>query len=183
MKPKKKAILETPLSFGANPEDTKYHFLVNLTDGKSPYVYISEHDELFDNIDRQKIEYEIPVESPRMRVVLSRDRWNAIQDTIGFDFNKRMKLAGLKSSQFKKGYNFIPRLFGKELTLLCWAIEEADPGDIPIALKNWLGLKPEERWWLYTMTAAATGQALKNRSRGWRKAVRYALTENPIDVG
>ena len=31
-----------------------------------------------------------------------------------------------------------------------------------------------------TMTAAATGHALHGRGRGWRKAVRFALTENPV---
>ena len=39
---------------------------------------------------------------------------------------------------------------------------------------------PEERWWLYTMTNAATGHAVQGRNKGWRKAVRYSLTENPI---
>ena len=51
---------------------------------------------------------------------------------------------------------------------------------IPAAVKNWLGLVPEERWWLYTMTSAATGHAIQGRNKGWRKAVRYALTENPV---
>jgi hypothetical protein len=49
-----------------------------------------------------------------------------------------------------------------------------------VALKNWQGLMPEERWWLYTMTNAASGHAVYGKNRGWRKAVRYALTENPI---
>jgi hypothetical protein len=30
------------------------------------------------------------------------------------------------------------------------------------------------------MTNAATGHALSGRGKGWRKAVRYALTENPV---
>jgi len=51
---------------------------------------------------------------------------------------------------------------------------------IPVAVKNWLGLMPEERWRLYTMTNAATGHAVYGRNRGWRKAVRYALTANPV---
>src|SRR5439155_19529518 len=42
------------------------------------------------------------------------------------------------------------------------------------------GRSPEERWWLYTMTAAATGDHSMGRNRGWRKAVRFALTENPV---
>ena len=41
------------------------------------------------------------------------------------------------------------------------------------------GLSREERWWLFTMTNAVTGHA--DDKRGWRKAIRYALTENPID--
>jgi len=30
------------------------------------------------------------------------------------------------------------------------------------------------------MTNAATGHALTGRGKGWRKAVRFALTENPV---
>ncbi|CCJ33434.1 FIG00528661: hypothetical protein [Caloramator australicus RC3] len=63
--------------------------------------------------------------------------------------------------------------------MLAWAIEDCDPSIIPIAIKNWLGLSKEERWWLFTMTNAATGHA--NDKRGWRKAIRYALTENPVE--
>jgi len=66
--------------------------------------------------------------------------------------------------------------------LLAWAIEDADPGRVQTAVANWMGLTPEERWWLYTMTNAATGQALSGRNRGWRVAVRYALCENPVGV-
>jgi hypothetical protein len=43
-------------------------------------------------------------------------------------------------------------------------------------------LAPEERWWLYTMTAAQTGHHAQ-KNRGWRKAVRAALTENPVHGG
>ena len=32
------------------------------------------------------------------------------------------------------------------------------------------------------MTNAATGQAIYGKNIGWRKAVRYALTENPIST-
>ena len=85
-------------------------------------------------------------------------------------------------AKWKIGYNPVSRLLGKELTLLAWAIEDADPTLIPTAIANWQGLSPEERWWLYTMTAAATGNAVTGRNRGWRKAVRFALTENPVSA-
>jgi len=48
------------------------------------------------------------------------------------------------------------------------------------AVANWLGLVPEERWWLYTQTAAVTGYATADCNRGWHKAVHFALTENPV---
>ncbi len=41
---------------------------------------------------------------------------------------------------------------------------------------------PEERWWLYTMTAATTGQAMQ-KDVGWRKALRAALADNPFVKG
>jgi hypothetical protein len=59
-------------------------------------------------------------------------------------------------------------------------MEDTDPATIPMAIRNWLGLAQDERWWLYTMTNAATGHAIYGRNKGWRKAVRFALTENPI---
>ena len=68
------------------------------------------------------------------------------------------------------------RLLGKELLVLLWAIEQGDVSEeeTAVAIRNWLGLKPEERWWLYTMTAAATGLA-HQAGMGWRSALRHAL--------
>ena len=67
-------------------------------------------------------------------------------------------------------------LLGKELLVLLWAIElpGVTPEEIAVAIRNWLGLKSEERWWLYTMTAAATGLS-HQQGMGWRGALRQAL--------
>lgn len=62
-------------------------------------------------------------------------------------------------------WKLVRRDLGKELVLLAWAIEDADPALIPTAIANWNGLVPEERWWLYTQTAAATGHAQRSRAR------------------
>ena len=35
---------------------------------------------------------------------------------------------------------------------------------------------------MFTMTNAATGHAIYGKSRGWRKAVQYSLTENPVSA-
>jgi hypothetical protein len=60
--------------------------------------------------------------------------------------------------------------------------EEATPDDIPNALHNWEALAPEERWWLYTMTVATTGQAMQ-KGIGWRKALRAAIADNTFVKG
>ena len=64
------------------------------------------------------------------------------------------------------------RLFGKELLVLLWAVEAPDvtPEEIAVAIRNWLGLKPEERWWLYTMTAA--GDRAGASDAAWAGAAR-----------
>ena len=103
-------------------------------------------------------------------------------DDVRVEFNRRLKKEGLPAGRWKTGGNPLARLLGKELTLLAWAVEDADPALVPAAVRNWLGLAPEERWWLFTMTAAATGHAVHGRGRGWRKAVRYALSENPVSA-
>lgn len=172
---------DSPLSFGLVPEESAHHFVVNIPEKEVPHIYISEHFEYFDHPERQKIEYTLRPTDAAMRAVLPLARWILIQDALQFAFNQRLKRTGLKSSRFRKGYNILPRLFGKELLVLCWAIEDADPGAVPTAIRNWQGLKPEERWWLFTMTNAATGQAVQGRGRGWRKALRFALTENPVE--
>jgi hypothetical protein len=64
------------------------------------------------------------------------------------------------------------------MMVLLWAIEDSDPSVISTAVRNWKGLLPEERWWLYTMTNAATGEI--HDKKGWRKALRFALCENPV---
>lgn len=111
-----------------------------------------------------------------LRAELSRARWDAISAELRQELNRRLKELGSKTGRWSVGDNPVQRLLGKELLVLAWAIEMEDVSDeeLHVALRNWLGLKPEERWWLYTMTAAATGQA-QQVGVGWRGALRQAL--------
>lgn len=168
------------LGFGFVPTESEHHFLVFIPRNKKDSVAISEHFVWDENIDKRELSLALGQEDHKLKVMLSRLKWDAIADEVRAYFNQRMRENGLKSSQWKIGENPVSRLLGKELVLLSWAIEDADPNLIPVAIKNWLGLKPEERWWLFTMTNAATGHAISGRNKGWRKAVRYALTENPV---
>lgn len=176
------------IGFGFIPSDSKHHFLILIPKSTNERVLIYERFEwgseeeniemvssvnLFD-APEQKIDQRFD----RLKCALSYKKWKQIDNALKTEFNLRLKELGMKSAQWKTGQTPVHRLFGKELTLLCWAIEDSEIRSIPTAIKNWQGLKPEERWWLYTMTNASTGDA--DKKYGWRTAIRYALTENPV---
>lgn len=165
-------------TFGFDPAESAHHFLVTIPRGATGEIRISEHF----TWDLESGSSEVSVGTRpdgQIRAVLARPKWNALADEVRVEFNRRLRQAGRKRGSWKVGANLVRRELGKELVLLAWAVEDADPGLIPNALANWKGLVPEERWWLYTQTAAATGHGINDRNKGWRKAVRYALTENP----
>jgi hypothetical protein len=166
-------------TFGFDPSESAAHFLVFVPTGSTLPVEISEH--LSWNPERiaQSVHYGERTDG-QVRSRLDRPKWDAIADVVRAEFNTRLKKEGKRPGRWKAGHNTLSRSLGKELTLLAWAIEDADPALVPTAVANWHGLTPEERWWLYTMTAAATGNYVSGRGRGWRKAVRFALTENPV---
>ena len=169
--------------FGFDPERTRHYFVVHFppSSALSSAIKIVErfewHGELPGDAD-------LAPECRDLKVVIARERFQEVADECRAEFNRRLTAHGLATGKWP-AWGGVPldRSLGKELVLLLWAIEEADPTLIPNATRNWLGLSPEERWWLYTMTNAATGQALSGRNKGWRKAVRFALCENPVTEG
>ena len=166
--------------FGFIPAESVHHFLVTIPASKQEKVFISEHFNWDESQERRKLTFALGNEDDKMRVVLPRTKWEAISEATELEFNRRLRRNGLAAGKWRAGQTPVACLLGKELVLLAWAIEDADPALIPVAIKNWQGLAPEERWWLFTMTNAATGHAISGRNKGWRKAVRYALTENPV---
>jgi Protein of unknown function (DUF3780) len=167
-------------AFGFDPEQGAAHFLLRIPEGTHDPVEISEHLSwdpehigLNTHLNPERQDGQIRSRCPRAK-------WNDVADAVRAEFNTRLRTQGHPPGRWKVGYNPLVRVLGKELCLLLWAIEDADPALSPKALANWQGLTPEERWWLYTMTAAATGNYATGRNVGWRKAVRYAFTENPV---
>ena len=123
------------------------------------------------------------VPEPVTKVTLDAYRWGRVAEAVAGEFNRRLRAGGNPAGRWLKGETVLAAHFGKELTLLAWAIEEIDPTVLPSMLANWLGLAPEERWWLYTtINATATATAPPDPGRGWRKAIRIAFAENPIDA-
>ena len=168
--------------YGFMPSESHHHFIVNIpySRSKDKNIYISEQSEWSENEERRNLIEKLSHDGSMLRVILPLNKWSVIADEVKAEFNRRLQYNGLSTGKWKAGLNPISRILGKELVLIAWAIEDADPSLIPVAIKNWLGLAPEERWWLFTMTNAATGNAISGRGKGWRKAVRYALTENPV---
>ena len=169
-----------PQGFGFRPEESEHHFVVTVPGGSRGDVLVAEHVSFDPKTGHALPSLGMGAQDVKLRVALPRAKWTAIADEARVEFNRRLRKQGLPPGRWKRGGTPVTRLLGKELTLLAWAVEDADPALIPAAIRNWLGLAPEERWWLFTMTNAATGHALHGRNKGWRKAVRFALTENPV---
>jgi hypothetical protein len=45
-----------------------------------------------------------------------------------------------------------------------------------VITSKWAALRPEERWWLFSMTVAECGLP-QDRERGWRRALYFALSD------
>lgn len=162
------------MGFGFHPAETENHFYVLIPVSQSGEVSIYERFH-WDTEGKQEIR-----RKDILKLMVSRHKWSLIADTVANEFNARLKEARIPVGKFTYDGVPIERRFAKELMVLLWSIENNDPSGIPTALRNWLGLQPEERWWLYTITNAGTG-AINDSRRGWRVALRYALCENPVD--
>ena len=113
------------------------------------------------------------------RVILKREVWSAISEIAKKEFNDRLKAAKLTIGKWHSGDNLLDRLLGKELCVLAWAAEEATDELLPIVCSKWAALRPEERWWLFSMTVAETGLP-EDAGRGWRKALFHALSDGKV---
>jgi hypothetical protein len=156
--------------FGVPNDIDPHHFVVDIPAARANPVVITEQFGLSGGSDG------LPDSLERCR--LNQDAWNGIRKELERVLNDRLKEKKLTTSRWKSGKNQVERLLGRELCVLAWAIEAAPKETIPNAIRNWSGLKPEERWWLFAMAASMTGTS-QDVDVGWRKALRVALTENP----
>lgn len=159
------AVPRPTLGFGVPATSDPHHFKVIIPRSNTGRVQISEYLGLQATSDEAAV---------IDRVLLDRPRWTAIRGEVQRAFNARLKAHDLKTAAWKVGENPVDRLLGKELCVLAWAVEHMEMEKIPVAVRNWLALRPEERWWLFGMTAMSTG-AVGDGDKGWRLALRHAL--------
>jgi hypothetical protein len=153
------------LGFGVPATSDPHHFVVHIPRGNAAPARISEHLGMGSETTREQI---------IDRVLLERHRWNAIRAEVQRAFNARLKENNLATAAWKVGDTRVDRLLGKELCVLAWAVERLEPEKIRLAVRNWLALRPEERWWLFGMTAMSAG-GIQDADKGWRVALRFAL--------
>lgn len=153
------------LGFGVPATTDPHHFIVHIPRGNQAPVLISESlGTSAESFGGQVLD----------RVLLERPRWTSIRSEVQRAFNARLKERNLAAGTWKAGDTPVDRLLGKELCVLAWAIEHLERDKIHLAVRNWLALRPEERWWLFGMTAMSTG-GLNDSGQGWRLALRHAL--------
>jgi hypothetical protein len=153
------------LGFGVPATSDPHHFAVQIPRGNTAPVLICEHLGMGSETAREQV---------IDRVLSERPRWTAIRAEVQRAFNARLKEHNLATGTWKVVDTPVDRLLGKELCVLAWAVERLEPEKIRIAVRNWLALRPEERWWLFGMTAMTTG-GIHGADKGWRVALRYAL--------
>lgn len=173
------AEIKKAIKFGFIPQENEHHFLVVIptTQENDQNVKIYERYNWQEDCKKQNID----IIKDKLKAEIPKLKWEKISKVLEVEFRDRLKSSNITYGQAKwtTGDNPVDRLLGKELLLLVWAIEDCQTSVIDTAIKNWKGLDIAERWWLYTMTNAATGGA--DDRRGWRRAIKYALSENPVE--
>lgn len=172
------------MGLGFLPEEARHGFVIDISQtGKDDPVLIAELRG--PELDAWESRAVLAPTDPALRVAITRERWLQLAPSFWEEANRRLRANGLPTQKYhKSSAKPVPvhASLGKELCILCWAVEDAPLDDIPNAIRNWEALAPEERWWLFTMTVATTGQAAQ-RGLGWRKALRAALADNPFVKG
>lgn len=154
--------------FGAGADFGAHVFQATVPAGRVGWVTLSE--------EYGYLAGEGGVPDRAVRAELERAKWTPLAEVSRREFNPRLRARKVPPSTWKPGPNLLDRMLGKELCVLMWACEPATPAQIETICRKWAELRPEERWWLYAMTAAEAGTAA-DRDRGWRQALFHALSD------
>ncbi len=141
-------------SFGSVRERGRY-FRVYVPDNTALHVFVGEH---YNTEELGWVDDD--------RACITRDRWERISGTASKVFNTQLVADKRARGSFTRGANFLDRNLGKELCVLIWAAEYVPVSGVAAVARNWAGLLPTDRRWLYRKALA---------SGGWRTALRPAL--------
>ena len=156
------------VDFGAPEKFGAHVFRVEIPTARNESVVIVE--------DYGYRGHEAGIPRDEQRAVLPRRVWSGIADIARREFNDRLKAAKVLTGRWHTGTNLVERLLGKELCVLAWAAEAGNDEQLPVIGSKWAALRPEERWWLFSMTVAEAGLP-EDTQRGWRRALFFALAD------
>lgn len=162
------------IDFGASDKFGAHLFRVEIPAARNQLIVIAE--------DYGYRGQENGIPRSEERVALKRPVWSGIADIARREFNDRLKVAKVLTGRWHTGTNLVDRLLGKELCVLAWAAETANEDKLPVICAKWAALRPEERWWLFSMTVAEAGLPEDNQ-RGWRLALFHALSDGEKPAG
>lgn len=154
--------------FGASAEFGAHVFKVTIPAGRAGDVVLTEDYGYLAGLEGTP--------ESDARAILPRAKWGKLAEAARKDFNARLRARKVPPSTWKPQANLLDRMLGKELCMLMWAAEHAGEDQLEAICRQWTALRPEERWWLYAMTAAQGGLA-DDGKRGWRRALYYALSD------
>jgi hypothetical protein len=161
------------VDFGAPEKFGAHVFRVEIPSARNDSVIIVE--------DYGYRGHEAGIPRDEERVALQRRIWSGISDVARREFNERLKAANVPTGRWHTKTNLVERLLGKELCVLAWAAETASDEQLPVIGSKWAALRPEERWWLFSMTVAEAGLP-NDTQRGWRRALFFALSDGEKPV-
>jgi Protein of unknown function (DUF3780) len=163
------------IDFGFDPARSPHHFAV-VPMGQTSVQFL-------ERFSYGEVDPDDPV-APKevVKGELDVERWRRVREEAADAFNAHVRGGGRRATSFRKDAPTLlaPHL-GRELMLLVWATEGQDLSVIPAIRLNWRGFAPEERWWLYS-TINASSRHPEHADRGWRKAIKIALAENPVNT-
>lgn len=151
--------------FGVPNTPSPHQFVVRIPKGRNDPV------EIWEDFGAASV----GVETQKLcRAAVPRAAWRKVADGLKNHLNRRLKEKGLNASRFAIGDNRVERILARELCVLAWAIEAAEPSDASIAYTRWSSHRPEELWWLFQQIDRDGGE-WDAPVTGWRAAIRQAL--------
>ena len=116
------------VGFGCPVGIDPHHFVVDLPVGRTAQVVIAEAYGIKAGLNG--------LPEVAERCYLERSKWTMISEEVKREFNERLRSKKLATSRWTTGLNKVERLLGKELLVLAWAIESADPETVSNAIRN-----------------------------------------------
>lgn len=116
-------------------------------------------------------------EGALLRARVKRSCWSAVSELVMREFNERLQAGKRLPGRWRTGGVWLERMLGRELCVLCWALEHAASRAEALRMANaWQGFRPEERLWLFGRTARFAPLA-DDCQRGWRRALALMMGE------